>query len=95
MTPEEHLHLTAGEEKTYTQSHETGMNITLHFCGHCGGTIYKTADSENFAGMAIIQAGTLDNPNLLKVTNPAMELYTKYRASWLPPLEGAIQNAEF
>jgi hypothetical protein len=71
------------------------MKLTLHFCESCGGTLYKTADSEDFAGMAIVQAGTVDQPNVLQEVRPTVELFTKYRASWIPRLEGVVQKAEF
>lgn len=71
------------------------MKITLHFCENCGGTIYKTADSEAFTGMAVVQAGTVDHPNLLQEAKPIVELFTKYRAPWIPTLDGVAQKAEF
>ncbi|CAI7656770.1 unnamed protein product [Penicillium pancosmium] len=95
LIPENEFSVTTGSEKTNTQTHETGMKLTLHFCGDCGGTIYKTADNEAFAGMAVVQVGTIDHPNLLQEAKPAVELFTKYRAPWIPKLDGAVQKAEF
>lgn len=95
MVPENEISLKIGFPKTCTQVHETGMKLTVHFCGDCGGTIYKTADSEDFAGMAIVQAGTIDYPSLLQKSKPAMELFTKYRPSWISPVEGVVQKDEF
>ncbi|OQE26265.1 hypothetical protein PENSTE_c005G05056 [Penicillium steckii] len=84
-----------GSEKTCTQRHETGMNLTVHFCGTCGGTIYKTADNKEFSGMAVVQVGTIDDSNFMEDSKPGIELFTKYRAPWVPAVEGTAQKAEF
>ncbi|KAJ5090469.1 hypothetical protein N7532_009153 [Penicillium argentinense] len=95
MVPGDTFHLTTGLEKTCTQRHETGMNLTVHFCDKCGGIIYKTADNAEFSGMAVVQAGTVDDLDLVQKTKPAMELFTKYRAPWIQELEGVAQKSEF
>lgn len=84
-----------GSEKTCTQRHETGMNLTVHFCGNCGGTVYKTADNKEFSGMAVVQVGTIDDSNFMEDSKPGIELFTKYRAPWVPAVEGTAQKAEF
>lgn len=71
------------------------MNLTVHFCENCGCAIYKTADREHIAGTALVQLGTIDDPVTLRQAKPGMELWTKYRAPWLPVLEGATQKDEF
>lgn len=95
MIPEDKLRITAGLAKRCTVSHECGMNLTVHFCENCGCTLYKTADHELFAGAAIVQIGTIDDPVTLRQMKPGMELWTKYRPSWRPVLEGATQKNEF
>lgn len=94
MVPESKFHFLAGTAKHYTSKHESGINITVHFCGDCGSPIYKTGD-QNFEGTAIVQVGTLDDPESLKQVRPQEELYSKYRALWLPSLEGAVQKEGF
>jgi len=95
MIPEDQFHVTVGSPKQCTQIHETGMKITVNFCGNCGGAIYKTADGESFAGMAVVQMGTIDELGIFEKVKPGMELYTKYRAPWLSSLEGTTQRTEF
>ncbi|KAJ5819755.1 hypothetical protein N7474_005346 [Penicillium riverlandense] len=95
LIPEDKVHVTVGSPKQCTQIHESGMKLTVNFCGNCGGAIYKTADRETFAGLAIVQMGTIDEPDILKQVRPGMELYTKYRVPWLSSLEDTIQKPEF
>ncbi|KAJ5159741.1 uncharacterized protein N7482_006745 [Penicillium canariense] len=95
IIPVDRVHFTVGSPKTCTESHEIGMKITLHFCGNCGGVLYKTADLDMFAGKAVVQIGTLDDATAIKQAKPDMELWTKYRAPWLPSLEGVVQKTEF
>lgn len=69
------------------------MSIALYRCGECGTAIYKEGDSDDLKGMAIVQAGTLDEG--LNSASPEAELWIKHRAEWLGPLKGAGQMMEF
>jgi hypothetical protein len=71
------------------------MQLTVHFCDNCGGIVYKTADREEFKGLVVLLAGTLDDPADRHAAEPQQELYTKHRAPWLSPLNGAVQKEEF
>ncbi|KAJ5295399.1 hypothetical protein PENANT_c001G01963 [Penicillium antarcticum] len=95
MMPEKDFKITAGAPKRFTHAHENGMNITVHFCDNCGGTIYKTGDREGFRGTAVVQVGTLDDPNAFALAKPTMEMWTKYRVPWLSHIEGTAQMMEF
>jgi hypothetical protein len=95
MMPETSFRFTAGSAKNFTVAHESGLQVTVYFCGDCGCHIYKTGDRQGFKGVAVIQVGTLDEPESLRKAKPDMELWTKYRASWLPQFEGAALKSEF
>ena len=71
------------------------MPLTVKFCGTCGTTLYKTANTEAFKGIAILLAGTIDDPKALDQAAPDMELWVKYRTSWLPVLSQVAQHQEF
>ncbi len=95
MIPEDKFTITAGSVKQFTTVHESGMHLTVNFCGTCGTTLYKTTDKETFKGNAIVQAGTVDDLTSLDHAVPDMELFVKYRTAWLPALSQAAQQQEF
>lgn len=89
------FHVTNGSAKEYTETHESGMKLTVHFCDNCGTAVYKKADHDLFRGCVVLLAGTLDDQNGLEQAKPEMELFTKYRAPWLKRLDWATQKEEF
>lgn len=95
LIPKANFHVTTGPAKDYTTTQESGMKLTVHFCEKCGGTVYKTADREEFQNFIILQAGTVDDPGERETAQPQQELYTKHRPPWLPELAGAAQMSEF
>jgi hypothetical protein len=95
MIPETSVRFTAGTAKHFTATHECGLKVTVYFCGDCGCNIYKTGDREGFKGVAVIQVGTLDEPESLRKVKPSVELWTKYRVPWLPHFEGTALKSEF
>lgn len=95
LVPQDRFRVTAGSPKHYTETHESGMKLTVNFCDNCGSTIYKIADHELFRGNAVVQAGALDDPQGLEQAKPELEVYTKYRAPWLPNLDWAMKKPEF
>ncbi|GIJ85585.1 hypothetical protein Asppvi_004444 [Aspergillus pseudoviridinutans] len=95
LVPQDHFHLVKGTPKGYHQTHESGMHMTLHFCGNCGSLLYKTADRKEFEGGVIVLAGTLDDPRALDDAKPEAEFFVKHRASWWPALADAKQLQEF
>ena len=86
----------ANHIKSFEKKHESGMNLSVHFCGNCGTALYKEADADTFKGMKIVQAGTLDGHQMkLDDVRLGAELYVKYRAGWLGETEGVAQCQEF
>jgi hypothetical protein len=67
-----------GTPKTYTIDGDTGGSVTRHFCGNCGGRLYTTGDLPG-EQVIIVQAGSLDDPNLV---SPESVIYTKDAPHW-------------
>ncbi|KAE8358396.1 Mss4-like protein, partial [Aspergillus caelatus] len=95
LIPGSHFRLTSGSPQTYSMTHESGMNLTTHFCENCGVFLYKTADSEEFKGGIIVLAGTLDDAEEFEKAKPEAEFFIKHRAGWWPGLGFATQLQEF
>lgn len=95
LIPEQHFRITSGQTTQYATAHESGMQLTLFFCGTCGTPLYKVGDREELRGNIIVYAGTLDDLSEIDRAKPDQELYTKYRVRWLPVIEEAQQNMEF
>ncbi|CAP98651.1 hypothetical protein E8E15_010521 [Penicillium rubens] len=93
LVPEDRFRVTDGSPIKYTEMHESGMKLTVHFCSKCGCSIYKT--HEKFPGMVVILAGTLDGPDALEQSKPEAELYSQHRVGWLPNFDWAEQREEF
>jgi hypothetical protein len=92
----------ASQPKTYVQPHETGIPITIYFCGNCATTLYKHGGSEKFKDFFVVQAGTIDpqkeengEKKGLDVETPDAEYWTDCRAAWLGEVEGMKQFAAF
>lgn len=79
-----------GTPATFTNTGETGGKVTRHFCGTCGGRLYTTGDLPGEA-VVIMQAGSLDDPNVI---SPSEVIYAKDAVAWdvfdpaLPKHEG-------
>lgn len=71
------------------------MTLTLYFCGNCGRTLYKVGDAEEFKGVIIVQAGSVDEGRAIESVKPGAELWVKQRVPFLSPVEGAGQLQEF
>jgi hypothetical protein len=67
-----------GTPKTYTNTGETGGQVTRHFCGTCGGRLYTTGDLPGDE-VLILQAGSLDDPSIV---SPESVIYTKDAVAW-------------
>lgn len=82
--------------RTCTRAHETGLPMTINFCGDCGTTLYKTADGHGFRGVAILMAGTVDNLGEdMEVVEPQGEIWIGLRAKWVAAVKGAQQFEGF
>ncbi|KAB8276382.1 ankyrin repeat-containing domain protein [Aspergillus minisclerotigenes] len=95
LIPESHFRITSGSPKTYSMTHESGMNLTTRFCENCGSLLYKTGDREGFEGAVIVLAGTLDNTEEFEKAKPEAEFFVKHRVGWWPGLGFATQLKEF
>ncbi|PMD46988.1 hypothetical protein L207DRAFT_477886 [Hyaloscypha variabilis F] len=92
--------ITSGQQhlKSYSLPHPSGMTLTLHWCENCGTKIYKEGDAEAFKGIAIVQAGTLDEGEgglEIGEVKVGVELYVKDRVGWLGEREGTAQCQTF
>lgn len=66
-----------GTPATYTNSGESGRSVTRHFCGTCAGRLFTSGSMPG--EMIMIQAGSLDDPN---VVAPQNVIYTKQAVRW-------------
>jgi hypothetical protein len=72
----------------------TGNTMTQHFCSKCGTLMFRTGSG--FPGVRIMRVGTVDDFTLHNTTlKPRVEYFTKDRAAWLHPSDGAIQVEDF
>ncbi|KAK0100863.1 hypothetical protein ONS95_007310 [Cadophora gregata] len=100
LVPNTSLKIVSGSSNMRSCSlrHKSGMTITTHFCEKCGTTIYKEGTADEFKGLCIVQAGTLDGGEGdmgLDDVEVKAELWVKERAKWLNAQEGLGQMQEF
>ena len=69
--------LTNGTPRTYTSTGDSGGKVHRHFCAQCGSRLFTTGDLPG--DIQIIQAGTLDRPELI---TPTLAIYVKDRIGW-------------
>jgi hypothetical protein len=67
-----------GALKTFSARGGSGKEVRRRFCPDCGSTI--TSEPDAFPGIAIVRAGTLDDPSWVK---PAMEIYCDSAQPWM------------
>lgn len=67
-----------GTPATYTSDGDTGGKVTRHFCGTCGGRLFTTGDLPGDE-VLILQAGSLDDPNIV---SPESVIYVKDAPAW-------------
>ena len=67
-----------GELKTYNDTGDSGKPVRRRFCPNCGSGI--VAEAEVLPGIAIVLAGTLDDPTTFQ---PAMEIYCSSAQPWV------------
>ncbi|RSL71777.1 hypothetical protein CEP53_001335 [Fusarium sp. AF-6] len=59
VLPSQQLTVVNGTPKTYTNASNTGNNVTSHFCGNCGTTLWR--DGPATQGLVYLKAGTIDS----------------------------------
>ncbi len=72
-----------GPTSTFTKPGGSGQAIERTFCPKCGTTLFSRPEA--FAGMALLRAGTLDDPSQIQ---PGMSVYTSRATVWDPPSPG-------
>ncbi|EHK41174.1 uncharacterized protein TrAtP1_004601 [Trichoderma atroviride] len=84
------LKILQGTLKTYTKEVATGNTMTSHFCGDCGSTLYRISSfSDKWVSVMI---GGIDGLQTVEDSKADVELFVKYRPSWMAPIEGAKQE---
>lgn len=89
IIPGEQFKLVSGTPKTIAKKADSGKQITSHFCGDCGSTLFRTG--ETFGDAKIVKVGVMDNADALEQVKPAIELYAPERISWVGKVGGASQ----
>ncbi|KAH8808682.1 Mss4-like protein [Xylogone sp. PMI_703] len=90
QVPKSNFSVTQGELKEWTKKSDHGNDITNHFCGTCGTTLFRTGGSPVNANNIGLRAGVLDDQSILD-TPPAIEVYVERRPPWIKQVEGAVQ----
>ncbi|KAI1078841.1 Mss4-like protein [Whalleya microplaca] len=90
IVPGEGFKLLSGSPKTFTKTGDTGNDITSHFCGDCGSTLFRTGPS--FGTTKVVKAGILDDPKGLDGAKPGAELFVDSRVNWVPQVPGTVQK---
>ena len=75
----------SGTTTRFDAAGDTGQPTHREFCPHCGSTVTQSADI--MAGITMISAGTLDDPDAVK---PAMQIFCDSAMSWatVPNMQG-------
>lgn len=63
IVPGDGFSVTAGKPKTISKKADSGSQITSHFCGDCGSTLFR--DGPTFGDGKVIKVGVMDDPNAL------------------------------
>ncbi|KAI1169691.1 Mss4-like protein [Nemania sp. FL0916] len=90
IMPGPNFKLLAGTPKTFAKTAGSGNQIVSHFCGDCGSTLWRNTDA--FGDAKIVKAGTLDDEDALDKVEPALELFTDHRVTWVGEIAGAAQK---
>lgn len=80
-----------GTPKTISKISDHNKEITSHFCGDCGSTLWRSGGSQP-EGMIGIRAGCIDDPKVADEMKPIMELYVERKPKWLSAVQGAEQR---
>lgn len=77
----------SGTPKTFTiapKAEGPKANITSHFCGDCGSTLWRSGEA--FEGYMSVRLGTLDDETWIAKGRPDGEYFGERRVAWLPEL---------
>jgi len=84
------LVIVSGTLSTWTQTVNSGNSMTNHSCGTCGSLLYRT--SSGYPGKLAVKVGGIDDEDVVLKYVPDVEIFTRSRASWVKPVEGAVQE---
>jgi len=79
----------SGTPKTISKIGDSGNEVTNHFCGDCGSTLYRTGPS--FHNSVIVKLGVMDNVDAFEKAKPGVEFFCDQRVDWVPEIQGAKQ----
>jgi len=89
----ENLKSWAQDKTIFVKTPGQNYSMTNFFCNTCGALMYRVGGA--FPGMSILRVGSVDDFSLLETKlRPTMEQFTKHRATWKMPTEGAMQFTE-
>ncbi|TVY85277.1 hypothetical protein LSUE1_G004426 [Lachnellula suecica] len=77
---------TEGNFKSISKTADSGNTITTYFCPDCGTSLYRSGPS--FAGYRVVQAGVMDDMDIINDLHMEVELFAPQRVSWVPKLQG-------
>lgn len=89
IVPGDGFEVTSGSPKTISKKADSGSEITSHFCGECGSTLWR--DGDTFGPNKVIKVGVMDDPQAIISAKPAIELYAQERVPWVSAVSGADQ----
>jgi hypothetical protein len=78
VVPADSLSLPRDKIATYTVTADSGRPLVRSFCPVCGSSI--GSESQNFPGMFILKAGTLDDTSWVQ---PMVHIWTGSRQPWV------------
>lgn len=81
--------MTKGSPKSISKKADSGNEITSHFCGDCGSTMWR--DGKTFGESKVIKVGSLNDPKAFDDAKPAIELFVPERIDWVQSVQGASQ----
>jgi len=84
------LKVISGELKVWGKSANSGNTISNHACAECGSLLYRT--STGYPGVMVIKSGCIDGKDATADFVPQVEIFTRSRAPWVQPIEGAKQE---
>jgi len=89
IVPGDGFEVLSGSPKTWSKKADSGNEITSHFCGECGSTLWR--DGETFGPSKVVKVGVMDDPKAIEDAKPGIELYVPERISWVSGIGGAEQ----
>lgn len=89
LVPRSALRIISGTPRRNHFTQESGLKVETAFCGDCGCMLGKTTDDPEFRDVFILFAGLLDED--ISNFKPDAELWVKHRASWITPIQSALQ----